>query len=166
MPNTTPIPELIAIEIESRLNTILLENNYSFDVSEVVRPNRKGENWQYRHMGIGILQGESTRVPELDCPGNPPAIAYAVQFQLQGICKDSMNLDEPHATSENEMAAAIQKAIASDVNTWHTMDGNAFDSDFGSATPFSSPEGENLGVSIPLSVTYRVSENNPFEVRA
>ena len=165
MPNTTPIPELIAIEIESRLNTILLENNYSFDVSEVVRPNRRGENWQYRHMGIGIRQVDSARVVALDCPGNPAAIAYAVLFLLTCVCKDSMNLDQPHATNANEMAAAAVQAITSDGLDWHTMNDVAINSEIGSLVPFVSPEGENSGVSVPVVVTYRVSENNPFEVR-
>lgn len=165
MTNTIPIPELIAIEIESRLNTILKENGYAFDVSEVVRPSRRGENWLHKHFGIGILQSAAERNPELDCPGNPPAIAYDLAFELQCVCRDSANSVAAHATSENEIAAAAQKAIASP-NQWHTMGGYCSNSEFGSLTPFSSPEGEMDGVMLPLVVTYRVSETNPFEVRA
>lgn len=165
MPNTTPIPELIAVEIESRLNTILMENGYSFDVSEVVRPTRRGENWQYKHLGIGILQGESARVPSLDCPGNPAAICYAVQFNLLCICKDSANSEQAHATNSNEMAAASVKAITSNSTTWQTLDDNAINTEIGSPRPLMSPEGENNGTSVPLLVFYRVSENNPYEVR-
>ncbi len=165
MTNTTPIPELIAIEIESRLNEILKENGYSFDVSEVVRPSRRGENWQRKHFGIGILQGTAERNPELDCPGNPPAIAFDLTFDLECVCRDSSNSTEAHATAENEIAAAAMQAIASSTQ-WHTMDGNCVNSEFGSPTPFSSPEGEMDGVTLPLVVTYRVSETNPFEVRA
>jgi hypothetical protein len=165
MPNTTPVPELIAIEIESRLNTILLENGYSFDVTEVVRPNRRGENWLYKHNGIGIRQGNSERVPELDCPGNPPAIAYMTPFVITCICKDSENLDQPHATNSNEMAAAAVKAITS-VDMWHTMGDVAVISEIDTHEPFTSSDGESDGVSIPISVTYRVSEDDPYEVRA
>ncbi len=118
----TPVPELIAIEIESRLNAVLKADGYAFDLSEVVRPTRKGENWLKRHRGVAILQGESTRVPELDCPGNPPAIAYELTFDLACVTRDSMNSEDAHATEENEMAAAM-KAIASSAQ-WHTMDDN------------------------------------------
>jgi hypothetical protein len=165
MPNTTPIPELIAIELESRLNTILLENGYSFDVTEVVRPKRRGENWLYKHNGIGIRQGESMRVPELDCPGNPPAVAWATMFVVTCVSKDSENETQPHATNSNEMAAAAIQAITS-VDSWHTMGDVAFDADIQTLEPFDSPEGEMDGTNVPIQVTYRVSENNPFEVRA
>jgi hypothetical protein len=165
MPNTTPVPELIAEEIESRLNTILLENGYAFDVSEVVRPNRRGDNWLYKHLGIGIKQGSSVRVPKLDCPGNPAAIAYATLFTLTCICRDSKNLDFAHATNENEVAAAAVKAIASDGDDWHSMAGVAINTEIGSPIPLVPPAAEINGVSVPVVVTYRVSENNPYEVR-
>lgn len=161
----TPIPELIAIEIEARLNAVLEADGYAFDLSEVVRPTRKGENWLKRHRGVAILQGESTRVPELDCPGNPPAIAYGLTFDLACVTRDSMNSEEAHATEENEIAAVVVKGITAP-DQWHTMDGNAIDCSIGSAVPFSSPEGELDGVTIPVVVTYRVSETNPYEVRA
>jgi hypothetical protein len=76
-----------------------------------------------------------------------------------------MNLDQPHATNANEMAAAAVQAITSDGLDWHTMNDVAINSEIGSLVPFVSPEGENNGVSVPVVVTYRVSENNPFEVR-
>ena len=164
----TPVPELIALEIVSRLELITVANGYAFNVPQVVRPNRKGDNWERKHLSIGVLQGESERVPELDCPGNPPALCYRVVFNLECVCKDS-EIDSPdaaHATNENEIAAAVVKAITDDGATWYTMNGNAIDSEIGTHTPFSSPEGEANGVQIPISVMYRVSENDPFQVRA
>jgi hypothetical protein len=166
MPNTTPVPELIAIEIEERLNTILKENGYSFDVSEVVRPSRRGENWQYKHMGIGIRQDASERIEEIDCPGNPPAIAFSTTYSIVCICKDSSNYEDAHATNENEIAASAITAITSTGNDWYTMNDAAVDSSIGTIEPFTSAEGEMDGVTFPLVVTYRVSENNPFEIRA
>jgi len=163
--NTIPIPELIAEEIESRLNTILLENGYAFDVSEVVRPNRRGDNWQYKHLGIGIKQGVSSRIPNLDCPGNPPALAYATVFTLSCICRDSKNLDAAHATNENEVAAAAVKAVASDGDDWHSMAGIAINTEIGSPVPFVPSQAEFNGVAVPIIVTYRISENDPYEVR-
>jgi len=168
----TAVPELISIEIASRLEAITIANGYSFNIAEVVRPSRKGSNWLRAHLGVGVLQGDSDRVPELDCPGNPPALCYSVQFTLVCVCKDSEIDDQyidggqAHATSENDMAAAVVKAITNDGTTWHTMNGNAIDTDIGTHTPFSSPEGEMNGVQIPISVMYRVAENDPYTVRA
>ena len=76
-----------------------------------------------------------------------------------------MNLTHAHATHENVLAAAAVRAITN-ADQWHTFDDNAVDSAFGSMEPIDSSDGEFDGVSIPLLITYRVSENNPFEVRA
>lgn len=165
MPNTTPIPELIALEIVDRLQNITTDNGFNFDVSEVIRPTRRGENWTYQHLGIGVVQGESTRVAELDLPGNPPAIAWQVQFRVQCIVRDDKNETAAHATNENEMAAAAVQAIVDDGTTWYRMNDNAIDTQFGNVTPFVTDDAELNGASVPVLVTYRVSETNPFEVR-
>lgn len=164
----TTVPELIALEIVGRLQLITTVNGYAFTVSEVVRPNRKGDNRKYSHLGIGVLQSLSERVPELDCPGNPPAIAYAVTFNLECVCKDS-EIDAStaaHATNENEMAATVVKALANDGGMWFTMNNNAINTELGAMEPYSSPEGEFNGVQIPVRVIYRVAENDPYVVRA
>ncbi len=165
MPNTTPIPELIALEIVDRLSEITVANGYNFDASEVVRPTRRGENWLYKHLGIGVVQGESTRLQELDLPGNPPAIAWQIQFRVQCIVRDDKDSTDAHATNENEMAAAVVLAITDDGATWYRMNNNAIDTQFGSPTPFVTDDGELNGVSVPVAVAYRVSETNPFEAR-
>jgi hypothetical protein len=161
----TPVPELIAGVLLGRLSLITTANGYAFTLTECVRPTRGGENWQRKHLGIGLLQTDSERVPELDCPGNPPAVAYSATFEVQCVCKDSETSTAAHATSENEMAAAAVKAITN-ASQWETMGGYAVDSMFGTHEPYRSPEGEMNGVKIPVIVTFRVSENNPFEVRA
>lgn len=166
MPAPVPVPELIALEIVARLGEITTDNDYAFDVSEVVRPTRRGENWQRKHLGIGVLQGTAERAEDLDYPGNPPALAYTLTFSLLCVCKDADASTDAHATNENEMAAAVVTAITDDGSDWHTMNGKAINSQFGSMEPFSSPEGEMNGVSLPLIVTYRVAENDPFTVRA
>lgn len=162
----TAVPELIALEIVDRLEDITTVGGYAFTVSEVKRPTRNGENWQRKHLGIGVIQGPSERVPERDCPGNPPAIAYQVTFNLECICKDPEASTAAHATSENEMAAAVVKAIASDGATWYTMNGNAIYTDFGANEPFEPSDGEMNGVTVPVIVLYRVAENDPYTVRS
>jgi hypothetical protein len=166
MPNTIPIPELIAEEIVARLNEITKENGYEFDVSEVVRPSRRGENWRRLHNGIGVIQGSPERMPDLDCPGNPPAIAYAITFDLVCICRDSENSIDAHTTATNYMVAAMQRAIANTGDRWYTLGDFAFDCDFGTPEPVDTDDAEFNSVRVPLVIYYRVSENNPLEVRA
>ena len=163
----TSIPELIALEIVSRLLEITTESGYEFTVTEVVRPNRTGSNWLKRHFGIGVVQESSERNDELLRPGNPPAVAFDVTFSIHCVCRDSESESVPHSTNENAMVAAVQKAlIDGDQSGWHTMGGNAVDTAIGSPVPYISPEGELNGASVPVVVTFRVSETDPYTVRA
>jgi hypothetical protein len=86
-------------------------------------------------------------------------------FVVTCVSKDSENETQPHATNSNEMAAAVRKAIASDGGDWHTMGDVAIHSDFGPTSPLVSPEGEIDGTNVSVIVTYRVSEDDPCEVR-
>ena len=162
----TAIPELIAIELVERLETITTDNDYNFDVASVERANRDGSNLTYKHLSVQVKQEESVRVPELDCPGNPPAIAYEITFTINCISRDSQGETDAYDTVANDMAAAVVAAITADTSTWYTMDGNARNSEIGNITPLSSAEGEVLGMAVPVLVTYRVSENNPYQVRS
>jgi hypothetical protein len=73
--------------------------------------------------------------------------------------------ESPYVTNVNELSAAVQKSLTVD-SDWYTFGGYAFDSSVGEITNFTSDDNEHHGATIPLLVTYRVSENNPFEVRA
>lgn len=162
MPNTTPIPELIALELVDRLWEISTANGYAFDVTEVVRPNRNGDNWKHEDLSIGIIQGPQTRLENLDCPGNPPALAYQTTYTATCVLRES---GDPSAVDENKAAAAIVKATVASANDWYSFGGNAIDAAFGDATPFSPGDGEVNGITVPIVVTYRISETDPFEVR-
>lgn len=158
--------EKIGQELEQRLLEILVGNGYAFDVAEVVRPTRRGENWQQRHQSIAVLQDTSERVPELDCPGNPPSICYATTFQLVGICRDSVSETDPRVVNDGSIAAAIIRAITVPASIWHTFGGVAINAEIGNTEPATTGDGEINGVVIPIRVIYRVSENDPYTVRA
>lgn len=160
----TAVPELIALELVSRLEDITIANGYSFDVAAVVRPSRDGSNVKYQHLSLRVDQGAPTRNRDLDFPGNPPAVAYDLEFLVKGCVRGASS--DPHATTENDLGAAIVKAIKSVGNDWYTFDGNAVIADTGDEEPFKPDQGELNGISVPVLVTYRVSENDPYTVRA
>lgn len=172
----TPIPELMAIEVVARLREIKTANNYDFTASQVDRVNRDGSTFEYRHLSIRVDQPGQERIPESDCSGNPPAIAWSQTFEVRCFCRNSNATEqpdvetvEPYATSVNDMVAAVYKAITTPVvspSTWYTIGGRAFDTQFGSVEYFSSDDGEYHGAMVPIVCMYRVSENNPFENRA
>lgn len=163
--SSTPINELIAAIVVARIQVITLDNGWVFDVSEVVRPNRKGDNWEYKHMGVGVVQSDDVVNEELSHAGNPPAEAHDLTLNLYCITRDSKDETDAHATATNLLVASVRKAITSPA-TWHTFGGYAIDAEFGTVSPFVSPEGELLGATLPLVVTYRISENDPFIARA
>jgi hypothetical protein len=161
-----PVPELIAEEIVHRLQAITFEGGYAFDVSEVVRPNRRGDVVQYKHLSIIVDQGNAERNEDGDHPGNPPALSYRLAFDLKCIVRDSRTEQDSRTINESEMAAAVVKAITDAGSMWYTLGGNAINAEFGDMVPFNSGEGELNGITVPLIVTYRVSETDPYEVRA
>jgi hypothetical protein len=159
-----PIPERIAQEITERLEEIQIVNSFDFDVVDVIRPDRLARNWTPKNYRILLVQGTEDRLPELDHEGNPPAICWQVEYQIKMFLRDLDKSETAHAVSEDRAAANIRKAITNK-SDWYTMNDVALFSEFGSTEPFLSNEGDHQGISIPLTVTYRASETDPFEVR-
>lgn len=155
--------ESIALELKSRLDAMIGDDAYTTEISEVQRPKRFAD-FTPRNNQIVLTQGASDRVPELDRPGNPPAIAIRQTFNIHcHIMQD----ERGHETIDellNAFHADVVKAIASGSSTWHTFDGNAIDATWGSLQ-FVAADGGIDGVTIPLAITYRVSEDDPTELR-
>lgn len=162
---STAVPELIALELVSRLETITTGNGYAFNVSSVERVSRDAREWTPRNLGIAVTQPIDTRNPALDHEGNPPALAFNLQFNIHCFVRQSDDSSTPDQTTENALVASVQKAVAS-TSDWQTFDGNAFNADWGQRQNFVPSEGKHAGATLPLIVQYRVSETDPFEVRA
>lgn len=165
-----PVAEKIAAELVTRLDAITTGNGYEFTRESVTRPRRLDRDFTPRNYSIVVEQVGETEREEMSYPGNPPAIAYESVFNVYGFVRESDDATTSPAITENQMAAAIKKAIAEDAS-WHTFGSNAFDASFGQTEMFEG--GENLpftvvesnGVIVPLSVFYRVSELDPYAVR-
>jgi hypothetical protein len=159
----TAIPETIAQEVVARLQQITTANGYNFNVSSVDRPPKNAKQWRPRHYGIVVDQKQATENEELSHPGNPPAMAFDLDFEITGFVLLS---DEATASSDpqsSDMEAAIKKAIAEDLH-WYNWDGNAVNSQWGESQFIEEPD--YAGVIVQLTISYRVSETNPYAVRA
>lgn len=171
---TTPvdIPEKICLEVVARLSAITTVNGYQFTVPQVVRLNRKGDNWNLKNRSMAVVRVSETENEELSFPGNPPAVAYDLLIEVKAIVRDaefgSAGAVQTTSieTAENMVAAQIRRALTNDGAMWYTMDGNAVNTRIGAAVPFDASEGELNGITIPIVVTYRVSETDPYTVRA
>jgi len=165
-----PVIETIAVEVVARLETITTGNGFEFTAESVNRPRRIDRDLTIRNLTIVVDQADDVENDEHSYPGNPPAQGYDTTFNIYGFVRESDDATTSPAVTENQMTAAIKKAITED-SSWHNWDGNAINSRWGAAEYFS--EGQNLpftnvdhnGVMVPLIVSYRVSELDPFSVR-
>lgn len=161
--------ESIALEIVRRLEQIHTDNDYSFDCCNVVRPDRQGESWTPEDGLIVVTQGDSTRNPSSDYPGNPPAIAYETEFEINCFVRDSDFAKNDIDPEQNDRGSQLVKAItteATDPTMWYTMGGFAVIAEMGDIKSYPQSEGVNNGVTLVLKVMHRQSENNPYQVRA
>jgi hypothetical protein len=158
------VPELIAIELISRLESITTANGYDM-TARVYRVNRDAANgWSPKNYDIVVVEGDEARNTEIDCPGNPPAVGYDFPISIQAYIRQSDRSTVPEQRLAKNFVANIRKAVATP-SAWHTFGGNAINSDIGTASFFRSDDGSHSGMTMELMVMYRVSETNPFQVR-
>lgn len=158
-----PVVLQISETIFGRLESLVSEPNDAFVFRDVVRPT-KVSNYTPEHGLIVLTRGEVARIPELDCPGNPPAIAYQQTFLIRVHIAPSEKDTTPVEAYEDVVEAAIHTAVATG-NRWYTFGEVAINADFG-AQQTSVADGGYDGIAVPLRVLFRVSEGNQYTVRA
>lgn len=165
MPVTSvrPVVEQIAQTLVDRLSLLTAGYSIFTPVPEVIRPTRNG-NWTPKHLQIVVTNGDSEVDEELSLPGNPPATCrkqtFNIHCHLLPSEKDTTPIDELVET----MVADVITVVAND-SWWWAFDGLAINAEFQTTTPLES-DGSFGGVTIPLVVTYRTDEGNPYNVRA
>lgn len=158
------VVEQIAQVIESRLLAMVGDAvAYPIDVLEVIRPTQFG-NFTPSDRQIILTQGQEQQVPELSCPGNPPAVALDRVFNIRCHVMQSEATTDQIDQILNQFQCDVIKAICTPASSWHNMGGNALMAQWGIAQPFTSTGGLE-GVNLPLRVIYRVSEDDPTELR-
>ena len=151
---TEPVVEQIVANVRTRIA----------DAFTAYRSTRTA-NWQPKDQVVNVYQEDAIPNAELSCPGNPPSIAYDLPVIIAGIVKPSDKETSSIDTFRNRMGADIIKA-ATTGNLWHTWGGLAINTTLGSIEPYSDETGGVGGVMVRMLITYRVSENDPYQVRA
>jgi hypothetical protein len=155
------VAEAIAIEIEDRLNE-LVNGEELTDVVEVVRPTVYG-GFTPKDNQIVITMGDTEEVPELFCPGNPPAICWETTYNVRCRVMPSENGTDTKGKLTSQFFADVIKAITTPQSTWHQFRGKAINARIG---PISNNNSEVFeGVTVPIVVHYRTPENDPYTVR-
>lgn len=151
-----------------RLQFLAAQYSLYTPVSEVIRPTRMG-GFTPKHLQIVLTQNAPERNEELDCPGNPPATAYQLLFNIRCHVmpseKDITVVDEIINTFAADVVMVVCDEAVHEQGPWHTMNDLAVSSEWQSLESIDS-DGSFTGISVPLLVTYRTDENNPYNVRA
>lgn len=156
--------ESIADVLHDRLSAMIGDTtNYPIDVLEVVRPTQYG-NFTPTDRQIVLTQGPEQPVPELSCPGSPPAVAKERTFNIRCHLLTSERETDGVDVLLNEFASNVVKCVCTPASSWHTLGGYAIKADWNAFVPFTSSGGID-GINLPLRVTYRVSENDPYTQR-
>lgn len=170
--NTRPVIERIAEALLYRLRLLTAGYSVFTPVREVIRPTRLG-GYTPRHLQIVVTQLAPERMPEYDLPGDPPALAWMVQFNIRCHVlpseKDTTEVDE----ITNTMAADVVKVVCDETAelpefvgfAWHTFRNLTIWAEWQSMEAIDS-DGSFDGINIPLAVTYRTDETNPYIARA
>lgn len=150
------VDEAIAMAVAARLQDV--------DLIDVVRLRRDPENWTPEDRQVVVVKRSPQRQPSLDCPGNPPAIAYSVQINLRLHVLQSERANEE---TDNQMSVLVGDVITgiTSADLWYQWDSLALNTELGAIEYISNDGGFDCAV-IQLIITYRFSEDNPFEVRA
>lgn len=153
--------EAIAEVIQERLEELVGGSELT-DVVEVIRPTVRGD-FTPQDNQIVITVGETVEVPELSCPGNPPATCWETTYNIR--CRIMPAEDDTDEKSQltSQFFADVIKAITTPVASWHQFDNNAINARLGAIENNNSEAFE--GVTVPVIVTYRTPENDPYTVR-
>jgi hypothetical protein len=165
MPVTTlTVADEIADVLIARLETLTIEGTEQTTVVEVVRSTRLG-TYTPQDLQVVVQQANPELVPELMCPGNPPAEAWRLVFNLYLHMMPSESDTEDIDAIRNRFVADVRKVICQPTATWHNFGGYAINAEFEAMQNIES--GESVGgITLPIAVIYRTDEGNPYNVRA
>lgn len=135
---------------------------YSFDVSSVQRPDRKGTPTAANYLVI-VEQTTTERNEDLSrASATGLQVAWNTEFQITCFLRpsdtDTTALDQLSNLAISDMTRAIASS-----GTWYLFDGQAVDATFTGQEQFSDDSG--AGVRLMLQVTYRIDESDPRTAR-
>lgn len=156
--------ETIAVALYDRLEAMVDSDDYDTEVASVIRPARNGGEFNVENLQIVVRQGADEIVDELSYPGNPPAIAHKQTFNLRcHVLLSERNTDSVESTINTFQADVIKCLTAG--NEWYQFGGSCSDATIGAVEPINEDGGID-GFNLPVYITYRVDENNPYNARS
>jgi hypothetical protein len=161
--NEKPVLSRISDEMFARLQVLGSLTGSIMRFDNIVRSTKLASHVP-KHGLVVLTRGESVRVQDLDCIGNPPAIAYKQTFLVRVNIAPSEHDPTPVELYEDVAEAEVIKAIKIS-SDWHQFDGNSVNAEFLPQVSVVSDGGYD-GIAIPIDVTYRITEGDPYEARS
>lgn len=160
---STPVVEQIAVVLFSRLEKLTKTYDVTTDLAAAVRPTREG-GFTPRDKQIVLSEGDDDIDEALSHPGNPPATARVQTFNIKLHAMPSEK--DPTAIGKflSVMKADVVQAVCSPAN-WEKFGNLAINARWGNTQQLEL-NGGMAGVNMPMLVTYRTDEGNPYKVRA
>lgn len=150
----------------TRLSRIHLDNGYSFEVPKIWIPQQDGQEYSPQHLNMVVTAGEVDRDPELDRPGNPPAIAWILPIQIH--C-DLIPSRFASVETFDELATLVHSNIIQAITqwpVWHQFDARCINATIERPEINRPTDDGGIGsVKANINATYRVSETRPEQIR-
>lgn len=157
-----PVINRILDEIKARILPVTPDFSKSGGQIEIVQPGQATSP----NLAAVIQNKTNTRVPRLDRPGNPPAIAYDALVEIDCYVTQTGRDDREYNHACNRAISAVIKAVTQDgAALWYSFDALAHKANWGSPRSLISENGSKEGITLPLVVSYRVSESDPTVAR-
>ena len=158
------IAEQIVAKVRTRLATITTGNGYQFTTPGAIRPLRfVGDRLQ--NLQIVVTMAGMPQNAALSYMGNPPAIARDLTVMCSCYGFPGEGDTNPADYWRNRIFGAMSRALTSGA-AWWNWDGLAINSVVGDPSAVAEAETGNVGIQLPITITFRTDENNPFNVRA
>ncbi len=151
----------ITSTIQSRLKPVARHSIAGIGKVGIVRTSRHVD----KDDAIVVQKAIERPIPALDRPGNPPGKAYEVTFNINCFIETSESETEFSELCEETAAEIVRRISVVDYPTWHTCGGLAINARFDGPKDLPTDTGKKGGITVPLIVQYRVSENDPSIVR-
>ena len=158
----TAVSEPILQKIATRLALITVVGGYEVTVSEVVRPTRYG-GFRPQHLQLVVTQNNLNKNEELSAPGNPPATAWDMEVVIAGLLMPLESATDKIDALRMQFSSDVIKAICTPQASWHNWDTLAIDTVVGNVDDVTTEEAS--GFKVAITVTFRTTENNPYQSR-
>ena len=158
---STPVVELIAQAIATRLETVTTANGYEVDVNTVHRPVRLGLPTALEAYDI-VLQQDDPTLDEALAGGDSGMLQWLQPFSVQFFVRPSETSTDPVDGVVNVFRSDIEQALLSSDSWWAS---GMIETAIAGVQGIITDDGQYEGGELTFAVLYRVDRTDPYTAR-